>query len=175
MENNLQNAFFQIQNLLNELNTHLYKVNEIFFQMNNIIKQINIPMINEINNKIIKMNNNMGEIMNNQIYNNMNNIQFQNQLNKEKINFDENIQIGFRFKKPDADFFININKKKTINELLNLFLKKINKTEYIDNYKDYFTFLFNAEDIQEYKNKKIEEVILKQNMLITVITTSLYK
>ena len=78
------------------------------------------------NNNIFQINIPIGELINNKIKYNMNNIQIPNLINRDMIDLNEWINIGFKFNYTDGprEFFINANKNSTINELLNLYLKK---------------------------------------------------
>ena len=175
MENNEQNLLFQMKNLLNQLSNYIYNINDIILQMNNIINQINNPMINAINNQLNQFNNNMQMINNNQMNFNMNNnMQFHNKINNEILNnndFNNCINIGFQYNHTDgpADDILFVNKNLTINELLNLYLKRINKLEYIGKYDNYFRFLYNAETLNKYKEKTINELNLNGNCIIACI------
>ena len=62
-----------------------------------------------------------------------------------------------------------INKNLTINELLNLYLKKNNKLEYIDKYDDYYRFIYNVLLLNDYKEKTINEFKIFDKDVITVI------
>ena len=174
MQNYLQNSFSQIQNILNQLTIYINKINELIFQMNNLINQVNNPMLNELDNQINQMNNYMGNM--NQMNYNMNNFQLQNIIGNKMMNSDNIINVGFCLDKTDTppDNVIVIYKNLTINDLINEFLKRINKKEYINNYDKYFTFLYNGKDIKKYKNDKIEEHI-KSNGIIYALTNKLFK
>ena len=126
MNQNIQNPFFQVQNLLMELSNYIYKINEIILQINNLMNQN--MMVNQMNNLIQPMNN----------INNINNIG-----NNFNVNFNPNLDLLYNPEDVYNFVFhnefgqsatISINKKKTINELLNAYFKKIGKIEYINNY-----------------------------------------
>ena len=173
MENKQQYLLFQMKNLLNQLSNYIYNINDIILQMNNIINQINNPMINAINNQLNQFNNNMQMINNNQMNFNMNNnMQFPNNINNEILNkddFNNCINIGFNTGGPD-DYILFVNKNLTINELLNLYLKKINKSEYIDKYDNNYKFFYNCNLLNDCKEKTIKE-LLKNNSVITVLSS----
>ena len=173
MEINKQNSLFQIKNLLTQLSNHIYKVNEIIVNLNNIMNHINNPMINNFNNQMNKMNNCMGFINSNRPIYNMKIDSFPKNNNIEVLNNDDELlNIGFKLNHSGGplDKNIVISKNKTINELLNLYLEKIHKDEYIDKYDNNFTFLYNGEDIKKYKDKKIEEIGLADKSYILAIT-----
>ena len=177
MENNQQNLWLQMQNLLNQLSNYIYNINDIILQMNNIINQINNPMINSINNQLNQFNNSMKMINNNQMnFNINNNIQFPNQLNNEILNNNSPINcinIGFKYNhtggSPENILFVN--KNLTINELLNLYLKRINKLEYINKYDNYYRFLYNSLNLNICKDKTIGEINIEDRSAITVLVT----
>lgn len=175
MENNLQNSLFQLKNILNELNVHINQINELIFKMNNIINQVNNPMLNEIDNQINQMNNYMGGIINNQMNFNMNNFQAKNQINN--IFSNDLINVGFKFNHTEGpiDDLIVINKNLTINELIDSYLKKINKLEYINNYDKCLSFLFDAKDIKQYKKSLIKEIIPFDKCYIVVNPNNFFK
>ena len=163
-----------MKNLLNQLSNYIYNINDIILQMNNIINQINNPMINDINNQLNQFNNNMQMINNNQMNFNMNNnMQFPNQINNKILNNNDYINfinIAFRYNKTigPVDNILSVNKNLTINELLNLYLKRTNKSEYIDKYDKHYKFVYNGNSLNSCKEKTINELI-QDNSLITVI------
>ena len=176
MENSQQNLLLQIQNLLNQLSNHIYNINDIILQMNNIINQINNPMINDISNQLNQFNNIMQMINNNQMNFNMNNnMQFPNQINNEILKNNDSINcinIGFRFNKTsgNVDNSLFVNKNLTINELSNLYLKRINKSEYVDKYDNNYRFIYNGLSLNKCKEKTIKE-LLNHTSVITVLSS----
>ena len=173
MEINQQNSLFQIKNLLTQLSSHISKVNEIIFKLNNIMNQINNPMINNFNNQMNKMNNFMGFINSTRPNYNMKIDSFpKNNIIETLNNDDEVLNIGFKLNHSGGpiDKNIVISKNKKVNELLNLYLEKTHKEEYIDKYDTNFTFLYNGEDIKKYKDKKIEEIDLADKSYILAIS-----
>ena len=172
MDNNQQNLLFQMKNLLNQLSNYIYNINDIIIQMNNIINHINNPMIKAINNQLNQINNNMKMINNNQMYFNINNnMQFPNQMNNEILNnndFKNCINIGFKNINLGGTVFLFVNKNLTINELLNLYLKRINKLEYIDKYDNYYRFLYNDILLNDCKEKTIKELNISNYTIIIV-------
>ena len=171
MEFNQQDPLFQVQNYLNELSFHINKINYIIIQMNSFINnQINSSQLSKDMNA--QMNNFM--MMNNNSINfnmNMNNNLFPNiQENDdnliEKIRTDNLINIVFNYNEKHSNIQ-TVNKKLSINDLLNLYFKKINKIEYINNYNKFFHFYYNGKIINN--SKEIIENILKDNSVITVL------
>ena len=172
MEINQQNSLFIIKTLLTQLNNYIFKVNEIISKLNNIMNQINNPMSNNFNNQMNKINNYMGFINRNQPNYNMKIDSFLQKNNFEILsNDDELLNIGFKLDHSGPlDINVVISKNKTVNELLNLYLEKTHKEDYIDKYDTNFTFLFNGDDIKKYKDKKIEEINLADKSYILAIS-----
>ena len=105
-------------------------------------------------NNFIMMNNNP---MNFNMNMNMNNNLLPNMIKDD--DFDNLINIQFEY---DNRYITNIqlaNKKLTINELLNLYLKKINKIEFVNNYDNYFFFYYNGEELNKKKEINIENLL----------------
>ena len=143
------NSFNQIQFLLNELNNYAYKINEYIMQFNNIMNQIMITLNNQFNeqNKIINKPMNMMDISSIKL--NMNNVP--NYVNNNDIFF------SFQLRDSSGNTFLQLNGNKTINDLINDYLRKKNKIEYINNYDTKFNFLFNAQTIQPFKNIQLKD------------------
>ena len=173
MEINQQNSLFIIKNLLTQLNNYIFKVNEIIFKLNNIMNQINNPMSYNFTNQMNKMNNYMEFINSNRPNYNIKIDSFPQKNNIEILsNEDELLNIGFKLNHSGGPLDINlvISKNKTVNELLNLFLEKIHKEDYIDKYDTNFTFLFIGDDIKKYKDKNIEKINLVDKSYILAIS-----
>ena len=174
MEINQQNSLFQIKNLLTQLSNQIYKINEIIFKLNKIMDHINNPIVNNLNIQMNKMNNFMEFINSNRPNYKMEIDSFpKNNHNEILNNDDELLNIGFKLNHSGGplDYNIVISKKKNVNELLNLYLKKTHKEEYIDKYDINFTFLYNGDDIKKYKDKKIEEIGLADKCYILAISS----
>ena len=170
MQNN-QNYVYQLQNLLTQISNHVIQINEIIVQMNNIMTQINDPMINQMNNFMNSLNNHMN--FGNQInYNN--NININNpfkEINNDKINKNEIMNIGF-IQDTGIKTFITVNVNQTINEIINLFLKKIGMPLLMNNYENEFFFLFNGDILNKRKEKRVKDVLV-ESCLINVLTKKL--
>ena len=149
----MQNNLNQLQNLLLQVNNHINQINAIIIQMNNLINQINnpinVPMLNQMNNLMNSMNNykNFG----NQNYNN--NIDYSFKENKEIMN------ITFKFTGHESISSIQIEGNETINELINLYLQKINKPHLMNNYEDKLYFYYNSKKLENLKEKKVKEIL----------------
>ena len=172
MQNN-QNSFKLLQNLIVQISNHVYQINEIIIQMNNIVNQMYLPNFNQMNNLMGQMNNFIGNQINiNQNFskfNDMQNIDFNN------INDNFNDIIYVKFIKSDANpIGINIDKNKTIEELLDLYLKRNGLNNTINNYIDKLIILYNGESLLNVKEKKIRE-ILENGCTITVEETGILK
>ena len=142
------NSFGQIQNLLEQASNYISRINEIIFQINRIINsqhQMNQMMqINMMNNMMNFENNfkvNLNPLLNNQ----------QPLQQEEKL-----INIIFNYK----GNFINIVAQEylPINEVINRFLERIEKSELINNYKNKMTFLIEGGELDY--SKKVSEINL---------------
>ena len=149
----MQNNLNQLQNLLLQVNNHINQINAIIIQMNNLINQINnpinMPMLNQMNNLMNSMNNykNFGNQIN---YNN--NIDYSFKENKEIMN------ITFKFTRHES-LLIQIKGNETINELINLYLQKINMPNLMNNYEDKLHFCYNGKLLENLKEKKVKEIL----------------
>ena len=150
MNQNIQNPFFQVQNLLMELSNYVYKINEIILQINNLMNQNNFLMTNQMNNLMQQMNG----------INNINNFGNINNYNpKFELLYNPKDIYNFVFEKSNGNSItISINKKKTINELLNAYFQKIGKSEYINNYNT-IGFHYNFDNLVNLKEEKIEKIL----------------
>ena len=164
----MQNNLNQLQNLLLQVNNHINQINAIIIQMNNLINQINnpinVPMLNQMNNLMNSMNNYMN--FGNQInYNN--NIDYSFKENKEIMN------ITFDYMGHEH-VLLQVEGKETINELINLYLQKINMPHLMNNYEDKLCFNYNSKLLENLKEKKVKE-ILNNASCINVIDKNLFK
>ena len=151
MQNN-QNSFQQLQNLITQISSHVYQINEIIIQMNNIINQMHYPNINQMNNLMGQMNNYIKNQINfNQNFPNFNemNIPY---FNIENKNFNDNIYI--KFIKDGDEVGINIDKNRKIEELLELYFKRMGLNDFNKNFNDKFIILYNGKNILKSKEKK---------------------
>ena len=87
--NTNENPLFQIQCLLNQLCSHVTKINEIILQMNIVVNKINNPTLNQYNMQMKEMNNFMNFMNLNQMnYNiNMENNALETKVRKVTFNF----------------------------------------------------------------------------------------
>ena len=156
MQNN-QNSFQQLQNLITQISSHVYQINEIIIQMNNIINQMHYPNINQMNNLMGQMNNYIKNQINfNQNFPNFNemNIPY---FNIENKNFNDNIFI--KFIKDGDEVGINIDKNRKIEELLELYFKRMGLNDFNKNFNDKFIILYNGKNILKSKEKKNKEIL----------------
>ena len=160
MIQNNQNHYYQLQSLLTQISNHVNQINGIIMEMNNLINQINNPMDNPMINQMNNLMNSMNNYMNikGQINYNNNNLNYIfKEENKEKIdlNYILNIQFihlnGFKV-------FVQIKKEQTINELINLYLQKIEMPNLMNNYKEKCYFIFNGKDLYNLNTKKVGEI-----------------
>ena len=167
--NENQNPFYQIQFLLNELQSHITKINEIIMKMNMEVNKINNPILNQY---YMQMNN-MNNFMNNM--NNMNNNPMNFNLNMDNKLFEDIRKISFVFRKDNGNkIFLSIDENKTINELLNEYCKKDNRFDLVNNYDNFIYFDYNAGIIlNKYKTSKIKDII--KGELATVIMREIKK
>ena len=136
------NSFDQIQNLLAQVSNYITKINEIIFQINNIINSQNQMMqMNMMNNSMINFENNFKPNLNPLLNN-----QMTQHLNDRKINIVFNYQ-GNKINIVAEEYL-------PINEVINRFLKKINKPELINNYQNEMTFLSGGAEVDYSKNVK---------------------
>ena len=125
--------------------------------MNNPMINQNIEQINNMNNLINDINiNNMNFPINN--INNYNFIQNNNE-NKIRTNIMFQHQSGRKT-------IISIERDKTIKELLNKYFQNNNRTEFINNYEKKFKFIYNAKNIVNEKEEKIENIIMDPATII---------
>ena len=168
MQNN-PNPLQQFQNLLIQLSNHVCQINEIIIQMNKVMNQINSPNFNQMNNLMDQMNG-FKNCTNNINYNS--NIPFFNQQQNLYINNNNNYTdlIYIKFNKSNgASSALNIDKKNTIAQLINTYLEKFG---FKDN-QTKFVFVYNGIDLEDIKEKKIEE-ILNIGSQITVLETKTF-
>ena len=175
MQNN-PNPLGLIQNLLTQLSNHIYQINEIIVQMNDVMNQMNSPNFNQMNSPNFNQMNNLMEQMNgfNNFSNNINfnpNIPSFNQpqnLDITNNNYKDLIYIKFN-KSNGASTALNIDKNNTIAQLINIYLEKFGFNEN----QAKFVFLYNGSDLEDMKEKKIEE-ILNNGSQITVFETKTF-
>ena len=160
MQNNSNNVN-QLQILLNQLSNHINKINEIIIQMNIIINQMNLPMINQLNNI---MNNHVKNInylknMGNDINFNFNFNQNYERDNFQILNPEDIYNITFDHSN-GSKFNIIVDKNKTIGELIEIYFKKVGKPEIINNYINKYFFECNSQNLNNYKEKKIKDMLV---------------
>ena len=152
------NSFGQIQYLLTQISSYVEKINEIIFQINNIINSQNQM------NEMMQMNmmNNMMNFPNNF------NLDFNPLLNNKPPELNNKlIKIVFDYR----GNLVTISAKEylPITEAINIFLRRINKLEFINNYKGKMRFLFNALDLD--MSKKVGELNQSNDFKIVVVVS----
>ena len=132
---------------MEQASNYISKINEIIFQINNIINsqhQMNQMMqINMMNNNMINFENNFNVNLN-PLLNNQQPLQFEEKFINIIFNYHGN--------------FINIVAQEylPINEVINRFLKRIDKSELINNYQNKLTFLLEGGELDY--SKKVGEI-----------------
>ena len=150
------NSFGQIQNLLAQVSNYIAKINEIIFQINNIINSQN-----QMNDMMMQMNmmNNMMNFPNN----------FNNDLNpllKDQPLELDNKMINVVFYYRGNPILIPAQEYLPLTEVINRFLKKIDKPGLIDNYQNQLKFYYNAKEFDN--SKKVGEISLNKQFKILV-------
>ena len=149
------NSFGQIQNLLAQVSNYVAKINEIIFQINNIINSQN-----QMNDMMMQMNM-MNNTMN--IPDNFNN-DLNPLLNDQSLELDNKmISVIFNFK--GKSIIIAAQEYLPMTEVINRFLKKIDKPELMDNYQNKVKFLYLAKEFDN--SKKVGEIC--QNKLFHIV------
>ena len=166
MSQNNNSNLYQLQDYLDQISNYIYKINETILQMNAIINQMNCPMMGQINNLGNNQMNQMGNFINNN--NDLNfNFNFSQGL-KERESIISNKRVtNIVFRQYNGNFTnIIIDEEKKVEELFNIFFKRIGRPELINNYEGKFYFEEGSLGLLEkYKNNKIKE-ILKNGMSI---------
>ena len=158
---NALNCFYQLQNLLTQLNNHLSQVNQIILEMNNIINSqmnnsFNMNLMNQMNmNNIINLNNQIN-FSDNSLFNK------QNLLNNNTTF----INVTFRTLS-GLKILIPVEENTKIKNIIKLFFQRINKIDYIDNYKDKMSFIYNSQPLNE--DSKINEITRSTDIAIQVL------
>ena len=156
---NTLNCFYQLQNLLTQLNNHLSQVNQIILEMNNII---NSQMNNSFNMNLMNQMNNIINL-NNQI-----NFSDNSLFNKQNLLNNNTTIINVHFQTPSGlNIIIPVEENTKIKNLLKLFFQKINKIDFIDNYKDKISFIYNTQPLNE--DSKINELTRAKDIVIRVL------
>ena len=152
------NSFDQIQNLLTQISNYVSKINEIILQINSIINSQNqmnqMMQMNIMNNNMMRFDNNFIPIINPLLNNHI-----PQKLNDKKIN----ISFNYRGDK------INIVAEEylPINEVINRFLKRIEKSELINNYQKKMTFLTGGEELDY--SKTVEQINIYRMGILDII------
>ena len=144
------NTLDQIQYLLAQVSNYASKINEIIRQINNIINSQNqmnqMMQMNQMNqmdmmNNMINLESNFMPDLNPLLNNNL-----PQQLNGKMIN------VVFEYS--GGKINVIASEYSPINEVINIFLKKIDKPELINNYKNEMKFLLYGKELDYSKNIK---------------------
>ena len=160
------NSLYQIQNLLAQVSNYISKINEIILQINNIINSQNQM------NQMMQMNQmNQMDMMNNMM--NLEN-RFMPDLNPllnnnlpQELN-DKMINVIFEYNGDKIN--IVASEYLPINEMINIFLKKIDKTELINNYLNKMRFLNHGKELDYSKSIKEFDPFHTSQFVIIVIS-----
>ena len=148
----------QFSNLLSELNVHLVKINNIVFEMNNIMNKLNNNKPNSIENDFMEQMNDLLKRINDMNYNTKLKVSY-DEINKEKNNKEINSLKNIIFKTTlGSKITLEINSTSTIDELLQQYLYKINRSDLIYNTEESLYFTFNAEKLEFGDKRKIDDV-----------------
>ena len=155
-----QGPLQQMQILLNKLSNYIYQINSIITEMNNLFTQMNNPLINPMNFNFNPMLNDNMNLNQNQFMMNLGNIQDI----KPKINAVFKVEdCGEEIKKfsEKTGNIINIaiDPEKTINDLLIEFLKRIEKENNINEFKNKFYFSCSGNKLDFNDKKKIKDIL----------------
>ena len=172
--NSSLNPFIQIKTLINEINDYIYKINDIIIQVNDIIAQnqsqnesynYNINF-DSLKRKINRRKNFRNKIEYNQAFNDISNNFFSDDINNS-INW---LNVNFIHLSGHITY-ISIDGNKTMNELFNLYCEKNERSDLVNNYDNHYQFIYNVNKLNNYKSKKIFEMI-KGKSTITVLEDS---
>ena len=172
--NSSLNPFIQIKTLINEINDYISKINDIITQVNDIVNQnqsqnesynynINFDSIRQ---KIHKRKNYMNKIEFRQISNDLGSNYYSDEISSSKN------WLNIKFLHLSGHFtYISIDGNKTKNELFNLYCEKNERSDLVNNYDNHYQFIYNVNKLNNYKSKKIFEMI-KGKSTITVLEDS---
>ena len=152
-----QEQKMQLSLLVSELNTCLikitnivYKINSAFSKMTSFEEKSNFNFLEQMNNLIKEINNSK--------YNELPKIE----NNISGINLDLIKNINFKTTLGNKTT-IEIEKNKTIDDLLKKYLEKINKISILTNSDESLYFTYNAEKLEFGDKRKIEDVFTLNN------------
>ena len=174
MSNSSLNPLIQIKTLINEINDYISKINDIITQVNDIVNQnqsqnesynynINFDSIRQ---KIHKRKNYMNKIEFRQISNDLGSNYYSDEISSSKN------WLNIKFLHLSGHFtYISIDGNRTMNELFNLYCEKNDRFDLVNNYDKHFEFIYNVNKLNNFKNKKIFDII-KGKSTITVLEKS---
>ena len=167
----------KLENYCNELKKQIFEINkninQMNYQYNYQINKINHPynyQQNQMNYSYNSQTNQMSTYMN-MMETNANTMNLNN--NNIIISKEKNIDLihNIKFIDINGKFIIiqSFDKNKTINELINSYLIKIGRNVHVNNYDNYYNFIFNVTLLNAIKSKKIKESgITLDNSIINV-------
>jgi len=153
-----QEQKMQLSSLISELNTCLIKITNIVYKINSVFSKITSFEEKSNFNFLEQMNNLIKEI-NNSKYNELPKIE---NNNISGINLDLIKNINFKTTLGNKTT-IEIEKNKTIDDLLKKYLEKINKISILTNSDESLYFTYNAEKLEFGDKRKIEDVFTLNN------------
>ena len=148
----------QFSSLMSELNNYLIKITNIVYKLNIAFSKISSIEDQSTYNFLEQMNNLIKDINNNKY----------NELPKIKNNGTTGIIIesikNINFKTTLGNkTTLEIDIKKSIDELLRKYLDKINKSDIINNTEESLYFTYNAEKLEFGDQRTIDEVFSSNN------------
>jgi hypothetical protein len=153
-----QEQKMQLTSLVSDLNTYLikitnivYKINSVFSKMTSFEEKSNFNFLEQMNNLIKEINNakynELPKIENNNI---------------SGMNLDSIKNINFKTTLGNKTT-IEIEKNKTIDDLLKKYLEKINKISILTTNDESLYFTYNAEKLEFGDKRKIEDIFTLNN------------
>ena len=153
-----QEQKMQLTSLISDLNTCLIKITNIVYKINSVFSKITSFEEKSNFNFLEQMNNLIKEI-NNTKYNELPKIE---KNNISGINIDLIKNINFKTTLGNKTT-IEIEKNKTIDDLLKKYLEKINKSSILTNNDESLYFTYNAEKLEFGDKRKIEDIFTTNN------------
>ena len=153
-----QEQKMQLTSLISDLNTCLIKITNIVYKINSVFSKITSFEEKPNFNFLEQMNNLIKEI-NNTKYNELPKIE---KNNISGINIDLIKNINFKTTLGNKTT-IEIEKNKTIDDLLKKYLEKINKSSILTNNDESLYFTYNAEKLEFGDKRKIEDIFTTNN------------
>ena len=153
-----QEQKMQLTSLVSDLNTYLIKITNIVYKMNSVFSKMTSFEEKSNFNFSEQMNNLIKEI-NNAKYNELPKIE---NNNISGMNLDSIKNINFKTTLGNKTT-IEIEKNKTIDDLLKKYLEKINKISILTTNDESLYFTYNAEKLEFGDKRKIEDIFTLNN------------